>query len=111
MGITPEMEAKIKKKTGGCKSPNDWCCKNWGTKWNARHPEKPEVTKLKRRTDVTYRFDTAWAPPEPVLRKLSHLFPKLDFHLYWEDEGDDEGHDWDLKDGKVVSQTDGIKEE
>lgn len=109
-GITPEMQKELIKKTGA-KNWHDWSCQNWGTKRNACHSEKPEVSKDKRRTDVIYRFDTAWAPPEPVLRKLSAMFPKVDFHLYWEDEGDNDTHDWDIKGGKIVSQSDGIKEE
>ena len=109
-GITPEMQKELIKKTGA-KNWYDWCCQNWGTKWNACHPGEPEVSKLKKRTDVTYCYDTAWAPPEPVLRELSKMFPKVDFHLYWEDDGDNGGHDWDLKNGRVTSKTDGIREE
>jgi Ferredoxin-like domain in Api92-like protein len=58
----------------------DWCCNNWGTKWNAVDPA------LKRtRNHARFNFSTAWAPPIPVIKKLAELFPALRLRLnYWE---------------------------
>lgn len=62
----------------------DWCCVNWGTKWNAcdalvdidRHGES-----------MTIEMDTAWSPPIPVIAKMAEMFPKLSVHLNYEEPG------------------------
>lgn len=59
----------------------EWCCNNWGTKWGAYEVEVYEHPK--RGTCIT--FQSAWAPPTPVIRKLFELFPTLHFeHEYFE---------------------------
>lgn len=45
---------------------SDWQSENWGTKWNAYNQEYVEVNH----GSVTLRFDTAWAPPIPVIDAL-----------------------------------------
>lgn len=59
----------------------DWCRKNWGTKWNA-----VDTTIYGRDDEVS--FDTAWAPPEPVVAKLAEMYPGTEIHHIWtyEDE-------------------------
>jgi hypothetical protein len=58
----------------------DWRSQSWGTKWNAGDVE---LTQFK--TTLRYDFETAWAPPKPVVMKMSQMFPKLEFSLrYWE---------------------------
>lgn len=47
----------------------DWCCENWGTKWNAYSDHTID--------DDTIIFETAWSPPIPVLTKLSETYPDL----------------------------------
>lgn len=56
----------------------DWCCKNWGTKWNTCNTQQPD-------TD-TVIFDTAWAPPKPVIAQLSKMYPTLEIEHWWADE-------------------------
>jgi hypothetical protein len=62
----------------------EWCCENWGTKWNSQrlHSEEssPDVLHL--------NFRTAWAPPIPVIRRLLEMWPDLKLEHYW---GCDEG--------------------
>ncbi len=58
----------------GFGSSYDFCCAKWGTKWNANDP------CINRSSGSVY-FDTAWSPPEPVICKLSKMFPKLSFTL------------------------------
>ena len=58
----------------------NWCCKNWGTKWNCNEVEF---------YNGIYSFNTAWSPPAPVIKRMGELFPKLTFHLYYEESGDD----------------------
>lgn len=57
----------------------DWCCQNWGTKWNAGN------TEAFGNDAVT--FETAWCSPEPVIKKLSEMYPdkRIDVTAYNED--------------------------
>lgn len=50
---------------------------NWGTKWNAVDAEF---------IDDGFIFDTTWAAPLPVIKKISELFPNFKFNLTWSDE-------------------------
>lgn len=64
----------------------DWSIKNWGTKWNAFEPV----------IDGNYVFFlTAWSFPEPVIRKLSEMFP--DVYFVWEYADEDIGNNYDRK--------------
>jgi hypothetical protein len=57
----------------------DWCCNNWGTKWNACESEV---------YGQTLEFRTAWGFAEPVMRKLAELCVKygVEFEGEWADE-------------------------
>ena len=60
----------------------EWCCNNWGTKWGLCNAEG-FINKEKKR--IFYNFDTAWSPPEPLVRKMAEMFPELEFTLkFWE---------------------------
>lgn len=60
-----------------------WCNANWGTKWNACGATLEE--RDQNDDEVILHFDTAWAPPIPVIEKLAAIFPGLDFcHEYYE---------------------------
>lgn len=65
---------------------HDWCCKNWGTKWNAYANEQEN--------EDTIIFDTAWSNPEPVMLKLSEMYPKAMIEHWWADEdmGSNDGY-------------------
>lgn len=67
--IIPEPE--------NCADWYHWRVKHWETKWNAVDAEF---------IDDGFIFDTAWAAPLPVIKKLSELFPKIKFNLTWTDE-------------------------
>lgn len=56
----------------------DWCSANWNTKWNAydNEIEGPDCIK----------FSTAWANPEPVIRKLAEMYPEVKIEHWWADE-------------------------
>jgi len=64
----------------------DWCCKNWGTKWGFVDPELH-----RNKGEDFYTFNTAWSPPVPLIRMMSSMFPTLEFHVDWEEEGGDKG--------------------
>ena len=55
----------------------DWCCDNWGTKWNACDAYW---------NDNEVSFQTAWSAPEHIFRKLSELFPDVPFEVEFADE-------------------------
>ena len=59
----------------------EWCNDNWGTKWGICDAELIEDYG----DELNYEFNTAWSPPEPVIIKMSKMFPKLKFTLtYYE---------------------------
>lgn len=59
-----------------------WRIKYWGTKWNVGK----EVSFVPMsRGSIKLCFDTAWAPPRPIISRLAYLFPNNTFTLkYWE---------------------------
>lgn len=61
----------------------NWEILNWGCKWGA---VRSELTKEKT-TSLHYSFETPWAPPIPVLQRMSEQFPALNFRLTYKDEG------------------------
>jgi len=79
----------------------NWCVKSWGTKWNSCE------TKIEEEDDgyLSYRFDTAWNPPFPVIKKLSKLFKNLTITI-GSDYEDDDGyiHYIKYKDGKIIER-------
>ena len=58
----------------------DWCLSNWNTKWNACDVEKEVVDEFH---EVTYTFETAWSPPENILRVLKEKFEESDLFISW----------------------------
>jgi hypothetical protein len=67
------------------KKPNYWFDRrviHWGTKWNVG--EEVRTVPMSRGA-VKLCFDTAWAPPAPIVGRLSDLFQNNTFTLkYWE---------------------------
>lgn len=76
----------------------DWSIQNWGTKWNAYSAiaGKP----YDERNEALFHFETAWAPPLPVIDALAAKFPQAHIRLIWADEGDDYQHRVWWSDGK-----------
>ena len=58
----------------------DWCSENWGTKWNACSPCPVVVEKYpaSEHVGLSYRFDTAWDAPRPVISALKKQWPDLE---------------------------------
>lgn len=75
----------------------DWCCDNWGTKWNAYCDEVID--------EDTVSFETAWCSPIPVIRKMSELYPKLGIEHWWADE------DMGINDGHIIYHDGKVTEE
>jgi hypothetical protein len=61
----------------GCTTWYEWCCENWGTKWNAYSTE---------RNENEIRFKTAWATPCKIIKELSKQYPDATFSVSYADE-------------------------
>ena len=81
----------------------DWCCANWGTKWNASDVEV-QVKKNKKgdMSEINYAFHTAWEPPMPVILRLSSTFPTLTIKMNATYEGED-GEDNSIIKGGIAA--------
>lgn len=66
----------------GDKNWYDWSRANWGTKWNAYGYDADYDYS---QSDSLW-FQTAWSAPHPILRKLSEMFPEIEFRHQWADE-------------------------
>ena len=66
-----------------------WCVAHWGTKWGLYSVE----VKTEESERISYSFDTAWSPPEPVVKAMVQRFPSLTFDLsYFEGLMEYQGH-------------------
>jgi len=59
----------------------DWNIKNWGTKWGSFNGSM-EFDK-KYGDEVSYKFDTAWSPPAPILKALQDKFPDISIRWFY----------------------------
>jgi hypothetical protein len=74
----------------------------WGTRSNALPSSDDTIVAERIPHGAEICFETAWAPPVPVLLELSKKFPKLEFRLYYEINGDGEGLVW-YKNGHALA--------
>jgi len=77
----------------------DWCCNEWGTKWNSY------TNRIDVDTDLylDFRFDTAWSPPTPVFIELSRKFTNVNIKVQYFDEGHNFWGEAEFCNGEVVS--------
>lgn len=61
----------------------EWCCSNWGTKWNSYDHQ------VRTKTEWCYAiyFETAWTWPEPIIRAFMDKYPEVDIDLISACEG------------------------
>lgn len=62
----------------GADSWYDWCCENWGTKWNANNTYVVD--------DNEVEFDTAWSCPVNIFKELSRQFSGVEIVVEFADE-------------------------
>ena len=62
----------------GADSWYDWCCENWGTKWNA--------TNTYIIDDNEIEFSTAWSCPVNIFKELSRQFSGVEIVVEFADE-------------------------
>ena len=108
-----EKEARIKAymdfpsiKDGYNSGGYDWCVKNWGTKWGMYETELIEENLNEDQDEwnnLFYTFQSAWSPPLPVIRKMSELFPTLEFDLRYFEGGSGFNGMFQMRNGKVLS--------
>jgi hypothetical protein len=61
-----------------------WHIDNWGTKWDCSSTYVDELND----TNLNVHFNTAWSPPVEWLEKVIPMYPKLDFDLIFDEEGE-----------------------
>jgi hypothetical protein len=91
---------KSEEKTDGMPDWWNWRVNNWGTKWDTT-----EVDLVETEVSMTYTFDTAWAPPEPVVRRLSEKFPNAHITMSFYEPGCIGRGSASFKDGFIVRET------
>jgi hypothetical protein len=74
-----------------------WCCDNWGTKWNACD----SVISRDEPDCLCCDFATAWCPPEPIFIKIGELFPTLKIKLNGSSVESDFAFEGGIENGKV----------
>lgn len=86
-------------KNYGAKDWYEWCCDNWGTKWNSGEPQV---------NGNIITFETAWSTPVPIIEKLSITYPNLEFTVKYADEdiGSNCGT-YTMKNGDVLFEEEG----
>lgn len=107
-------------------NPNCWYVwnrLNWGTKWDCydvvvKHGSDDVLDKLTQQlgdepiNEATIRFDTAWSPPMPVIKKIVELYPDLeiDFTFMDEDSTGSGGGRITYRNGKEVEAKTGLND-
>jgi hypothetical protein len=76
----------------------DWCCENWGTKWEVSYNNITFVS------DTHITFETAWAPPTKWLLTASKEFPRLIFELAYSEQGMAFAGVQTIQDGEILSE-------
>ena len=70
----------------------DWCVDNWGVKWDVdtvffmHADESAFKDDEKSEPDLIVEFETPWAPPVGILKRISKQYPDARFYLRWADE-------------------------
>ena len=60
-----------------------WCVDNWDTKW------EPDMAGIEYEDSeiLAITFNTAWSPPEGVIKKLREKFPDVTFQCFYDEPG------------------------
>lgn len=82
-----------------------WRNANWGTKWNAN--VEYETTSNWENGEVVIEFNTAWSPPDPIIKTLVKEFPKLYFHHRYYEESNAYWGSFSYDKGECVERYEG----
>lgn len=87
---------------GGGMDGYDRRIEEWGTKWNTHEVNLQELGGV-----LVYTFNTAWAPPVPVIEALARRFVGVEVTLAYDEPGMDFGGFMYWVDGELVDQLEG----
>ncbi|MFA6730482.1 MAG: hypothetical protein WC152_00790 [Candidatus Izemoplasmatales bacterium] len=73
---------KAEKELYGKNNWYDWSVRNWGSKWNSYGYDSPAF----HNADNEIEFLTAWSRVDPIMERLSQIFPDAEFFYQWADE-------------------------
>ena len=62
----------------------EWSINNWGVKWDCGDVQVEEAFGD---TEITYRFDTPWGPPQLVYDELVEAYPEAHISWFWDEPG------------------------
>ncbi len=65
-----------------------WKIDNWGTKWNSYNIE----VESNFDDELTVSFDTAWAPPIEIFKKIKEYCEEYNLALHWEHMQEEDGY-------------------
>lgn len=89
----------------------EWRAENWGTKWDTSECFssilKLNPDNISESSIINYRFNTAWAPPIPVIKHASTRWPTLTFTLSFDEGGMDFGGFIVFKEGQEIASREG----
>ena len=85
-----------------------WRREHWGTKWNASDVARRGSPKEGR---ITYRFSTAWRPPDAWLAAVAAAHPSLEFHHEYVEELHHFAGEGDFRAGELVEHRERDPEE
>ena len=89
----------------------NWCIEFWGTKWDAELEVCHTSLDLEPIDGVYYmeidfEVDTAWGPPIEWLRRVSKMFPTLDFSIVYYESGMAYAGSAYCREGEIVEELD-----
>ena len=81
----------------------EWCCMNWGTKWNAQDVKM--VTDNSELGHIKFEYMTAWSPPIQIICKMSQVYPGIKFInlMYYIEEGAGFKGEVQAYNGKIIT--------
>jgi hypothetical protein len=95
----PEEEKQRLRDLYGAVDWYDWQVNNWGTKWDVEariigdthaNVNVSFLSKVKEtKRVVTMEFDSAWAPPTPVIKHMAKQFPNTNIYHTYDESGSD----------------------
>ena len=62
----------------------DWCCNNWGVKWDC---SEVDISEEFADLELKYTFDTPWGPPQGIYNSLKARFPEIRISWFWDEPG------------------------
>lgn len=89
---TPEQEelerrSAANRKEYGYDNWYDWCCGNWGVKWDVNPTVNTDLKLIGGSWCISVSFDTAWCPPDQLYQYIGYHYPAIELDAYWEEPG------------------------